>query len=104
MLLALLPFAGWAAPLQKIEALSPYFGEVPTIKVYGVSNTPLTEGTDYTFDGFFSGEDCTESQKLTDAQVKATKVGTELWVKVSGKNGYEGTKVGSFVIKKMSLF
>ena len=103
MLLALLPFAGWAAPLQKIEALSPYFGEVPTIKVYGVSNTPLTEGTDYTFDGFFSGEDCTESQKLTDAQVKATKVGTELWVKVSGKNGYEGTKVGSFVIKKMSL-
>ena len=103
MLMALLPLAGWAAPLRTIEALSPYYGEVPTINVYGESNTPLTEGTHYTFEGFFSAKTCAESEKLTEAQVKATKVGTELWVKVSGKNGYEGTKVGSFVIKKMSL-
>ena len=103
MLMALLPLAGWAAPLRSVEALSPYFGEVPTIKVYSESATALTEGTDYTFDGFFTAKTCAESEKLTEDEVKAKPAGTTLWVKVSGKVGYEGSLTGSFVIKKMPL-
>ena len=63
----------------------------------------LTKDADYTFDGYFSGEDCTEAQKLTEDQVKATPVGIKLWAKVTGKNGYEGSLKGTFVIKKMAL-
>ena len=103
MLMALLPLTGWAAPLRSVEALSPYFGEVPTINVYSESTTALTEGTDYTFDGFFTAKTCAESEKLTEDEVKAKPAGTTLWVKVSGKVGYEGSLTGSFVIKKMPL-
>ena len=103
MLMALLPLTGWAAPLRSVEALSPYFGEVPTINVYSESTTALTEGTDYTFDGFFTAKTCAESEKLTEDEVKAKPAGTTLWVKVSGKVGYEGSLTGSFEIKKMPL-
>ena len=102
-LMAILPLVGWAAPLRSVEALSPYYGEVPTIKVYGESTTPLTAGTDYIFDGFFSAQTCAESEKLTEAEVKAKPAGTTLYVKITGNIGYEGSLTGSFQIKKMPL-
>ena len=101
--MALLPLAASAAQLRAVEALSPYYGLVPQIVVYGEGTEPLTVNTQYTFDGYFSGKDCTEAQKLTEDQVRATPAGIQLWAKVTGKTGYEGSKVASFEIKKMPL-
>ena len=100
--MALLPLAASAAQLRAVEALSPYYGLVPQIVVYGEGAEPLTVAS-YTFDGYFSGQACTEAQKLTPAQVQAMPAGTPLWAKVTGKNGYEGSKIASFEIKKMPL-
>ncbi len=101
--MALLPLAASAAQLRAVEALSPYYGLVPQIVAYGEGVAPLTADVDYTFDGYFSGQACTEAQKLTPAQVQTMPAGTPLWAKVTGKNGYEGSKVASFEIKKMPL-
>ena len=101
--MAILPLAGWAAPLRSVEALSPYFSQVPQIVVYSQATQPLVEGTDYTFDGFFSAQTCAASEKLTEEQVKAQPAGTTLWVKVTGKINYEGSLTASFEIKKMPL-
>ena len=101
--MAILPLVGWAAPLRSVEALSPYYGEVPEIKVYGESGNLLTENTDYIFDGFFSAKSCAESEKLSEDEVKARPAGAILWVKVTGKIKYEGDLTGSFQIKPMPL-
>lgn len=104
MLMALLPLAGWAADLSKgtLIAPSPYLGKAVTgIKVYNEANVLLVEHVDYEFDGYFSDEACTTS--VTVADIQAADAETAFWARVSGINGYEGSKKASFVVKKMPL-
>ena len=113
MLMALLPLAGFAEDISKgtIVVPSPFYGKYPThsvgsaaatdVKVYNAVNTLLTENTDYAFDGFFADEACT--QGLTNAQIASKAVGTMMYVKVTGMNGYENSLVASFEVKPMEL-
>jgi len=115
MLMALLPLAGFAEDLSQGKMVIPstYYGYAPTwagttpaatdIVVYNKVNEPLTNNTNYTVDGFFSDEACTEANKLTEAQVKAKDAGTVIYAKVTGKSTYENSLVASFEIKKMPL-
>ena len=105
MLMALLPLAGWAADLSKgtIVVPSVYFGQEPdetAISVANEANVPLGT-TYYDFNGYFSDAACTVG--VTKAQIAAANVGTTFYAKVTGKNGYENSLIGSFEVQKMAL-
>ena len=105
MLMALLPLAGWAADLSKgtIVVPSVYYGQEPdetAITVANEANAPLGT-TNYDFNGYFSDAACTVG--VTKAQIAAANVGTTFYAKVTGKNGYENSLIGSFEVQKMAL-
>ena len=106
MLMALLPLAGWAADLTvsgTLTALSPYYGQdIPAVSVT-FGGTPLTKDTHYTFDGYFTTEACDPDDAITADEIKAANAGTTYYAKVTGINGYEGSLIASFEIKKMPL-
>lgn len=113
MLTALLSVAGFAEDISKgtIIVPSPFYGLAPThsvgslnatdVKIYNAVNVLLEENTDYAFDGFFADAECTSS--LTAAQIQSKPVGTVMYVKVTGMNGYENELIGSFEVKPMEL-
>ena len=106
MLMALLPLAGWAADLTvsgTLTALSPYYGQdIPAVTVT-FGGTPLTLNTEYTFDGYFTTEACAATDAITADEIKAADAGITYYAKVTGINGYEGSLVASFEVKKMPL-
>ena len=102
LIMAFMSLTSWAADLRTVDALNPYYGSLPVLQVYSESATALGE-TYYTVDGYFKDAACTEANKLTEDEVKATDAGTTLYVKVSGNGGYAGTVTGSFVIRQRPL-
>ena len=105
-LMALLPLAGWAADLNvngTLTALSPYYGKpIPAVKVT-FGSTLLTLNSDYTFDGYFTSDQCTPATKIEAAAILAAPAGRTYYAKVTGINGYEGSLIESFQVKKMPL-
>ena len=106
MLMALLPLAGWAADLTvsgTLTALSPYYGQdIPAVSVT-FGGTTLTKDTHYTFDGYFTTEACAATDAITADEIKAANAGITYYAKVTGINGYEGSLIASFEVKKMPL-
>ena len=104
--MALLPLAGWAADLNvngTLTALSPYYGKpIPAVKVT-FGSTLLTLNSDYTFDGYFTSDQCTPATKIEAAAILAAPAGRTYYAKVTGINGYEGSLIESFQVKKMPL-
>jgi len=95
MLLTLLPFSAWAETLTEdmFTVESPFYGNLPTV-------TATIAATNYDY-GYYS--DANAATEVTEAYVEAANASTTLYVKFTGKNGYEGTVTKSFVIKKMPL-
>ena len=103
MLMALLPLSGFAAQLSKIVVKNSYYGVQPVagnITVYNEANAEVNP-LDYDVVGWFSDAACETAFELTAiAEANAT---TKYYVKVTGKNGYTGTVIGSAEVAPMPL-
>ena len=97
-LMALLPLAGWAAPISEtdIKAESPFFGYLPNVTATG-----LAEGVDFEVVAYYTDE--TMATEVSETNVKKTDAGTDLVALVRGLGAYEGTVKLSFQIKKNAL-
>ena len=97
-LMALLPLAGWAAPISETDiiARSPYYGYLPAVTATG-----LTEGVHFEVVAYYT--DATMETEVSATNVKKTAAGTDLVVLVRGLGAYDGTVKLSFQIKKNAL-